>query len=207
MLLHTKLSSFSASIRYLILFITVTLISACQSLSTGVKTNLNIEQKSQLSHWQARGKILWKSQSEKQSGYYFWHQQGDDFQFSINTFLGINVLKLSSIDKQAKLEFDGKTYHGHSARQLINQFTGYDMPVANFRHWMLAELTGQEFNVKYLANDTIDSFETYAQSNENWRVSYKDYTQIKQLLLPQQISIKNASTSLKVSVSNWELIR
>lgn len=185
-----------------LLLISVTLLlSGCVSLTP--PPNQNITNISQLSQWHASGRILLKQDKEKTSGYFYWQHSNKQSRFSINSFIGTNILTLSINDEGASLQIDGKQYHGSNADELVYRMTGMIIPVAHLSTWITGRQLGGEQDVVLNTNNTLKQF-VYPESIQPWQVNYAKYASIKGINLPNSVSLKTSDTSIKLAISKWQ---
>lgn len=224
----TKFVTSSASFRVLVSLVVLSLISACSTFSFDTSPNkpVNVTSALQLKEWQARGKVLLKNNNEKVSGYFFWHQNDDDFTLSLNSFIGTNVLTLSFQNQQAELQVDGKTYKGRDPETLIYRVTGNQIPVNTMSKWMMANVDTDSSNitqVSYFDEKQVEEFSTNkdnarsvkrlssfvfkSQQNQQWQVKYKSYKSQGLLTLPNTLNVQTSQHRIKLTINDWEFIR
>lgn len=185
-------------------------LNACTSVPKSTLPLL----KQELSHWQARGKILLDNKGDKNSGYFVWKQVGDDFSFSVNTFVGISIFSLKQQGGIATLEADGKTYKSNSAEQLVYNLTHMNIPVSQLNLWLLGEVPAtsedQQVNNKVETYGQIKSFEfntldKTVANNETWFVSFKSHKQVHHYTLPKLMDLKTSNKRIKIAISDWKI--
>ncbi|MDU0111962.1 lipoprotein insertase outer membrane protein LolB [Psychrosphaera aquimarina] len=178
-------------------------LSACSTLNqfqTAPK-ELPLDIK-KLDSWTVRGKVLIKTETENLSGYFYWQKQQDSVQFSLNTFIGTNILTLTTKNNLSTLEVDGKVYKDRSASRLIRRTTGIQLPLEKLELWIRGQLAGKEKSIIKNGNQ-IKQFD-YTGTEQKWQVKYSKFQQQKIYTLPMLINLTTKGTKLKLSVSNWE---
>lgn len=195
--------SFNHFGKLIALIIGISLLSGCQ-LFKRQQSSANIDNIEDVRQWVARGKIMLAQNKEKVSGYFYWQQDNKDFEFSLSTFIGIDVFSLDFKDGIATLKVDGETYRDSDPQRLIQQLTGHDIPVNQLDNWMLGRYDTQHTGTKFDANGYPKSFE-YLAANELWSISYNAWQPVNLLMLPASINLKSSANRIKISITNWEL--
>lgn len=157
-----------------------------------------------LTEWQARGKVLLNNGKDKVSGYFYWHQVGNDYSLFVNSFIGTNILKLEVKNQQATLEADDKTYKSNNPELLIFKLTGNLLPVNSLSNWMIGQ--APEGKALDYNQQRLNSF-VFTNKQQTWQVSYQAFTQTGLLELPTKMKIKSQQHSIKLNINDWELIR
>ena len=98
------------------------------------QTNQSINPAEKLTHWQLKGKLIFKSPEEKFSASLNWSQQNEDSDIRLTTFLGISILKLKQNQQGANLEYDGNNYQAKDAKTLLSNHTNLHWPIAQMPH-------------------------------------------------------------------------
>lgn len=155
-----------------------------------------------LDSWTVRGKVLIKTDSENLSGYFYWEKQENTTSFSLNTFIGINILTLTTEDKLSTLEFDGKVYQDSDPSRLILRTTGIDLPLEKLEVWIKGQLSSNEFKV-VRSGKQIKQF-NYLTHRDSWLVKYSKYKKQNIYTLPMTINLNGNKTKLKLAVTGWE---
>ena len=92
----------------------------------------------QLSQWQITGKIAFIQSNKRERANFHWQINEETQQQNLNltSYLGINVLQLSSSNGHHKVKVDGKTYQGEDLTALIYQLTGFTLPTKALNYWL-----------------------------------------------------------------------
>ncbi|PQJ53922.1 lipoprotein insertase outer membrane protein LolB [Psychrosphaera saromensis] len=157
-----------------------------------------------LKSWTVRGKVLIKTDTENVSGYFYWHKDLETNQFSLNAFIGINILSLTTENGISTLEFGGSVYQDTNPTRLIQTVTGLDLPIENLEFWVRGQLTGTEKHI-VRGSQNIKQF-VQINKQQKWQVKYSKYQKQNIYHLPMAISLTGKNTKLKLSVSSWEFL-
>lgn len=186
-----------------IVLLAVTLLSSCGILQKPSDANIKLPADiNKLESWTVRGRVLIKTDTEKVSGYFYWHKDLETNQFSLNAFIGMNILSLITKDGISTLEFGGSVYQDTNPTRLIQNVAGLDLPIESLEFWIRGQLTGTE---KHIVRDS-QYIKTFVQINkqQKWQVKYSKYQKQNIYHLPMTISLTGKNTKLKLSVSSWE---
>lgn len=170
------------------------------------------QQLKQLSQWQIRGKIAFIQSNKRERANIHWQINEDTQQQSLNltSYLGINVLQLSSSNGHHKVKVDGKTYQGENLTALIYQLTGFTLPTKALNYWLKG--------LPYLDSDQItyhpetqlpeylsSSLETNSSNRETWRIHYGNYQAINQFILAKKLTISKGDLTIKLVIDKWRV--
>ena len=199
---HTKRQA-SKLFKLSLLILFAMLQAACQSMPT-IEAGKDITHVNQIKKWTARGKMMVADSKDKVSGYFYWQQDGEDFDFSLDTIIGTNIFSIAFSHGMATVEADGEVYRDADPQRLIYQLTGHIMPINQLPNWLLARIDTQAKNPTYDANNKILSFR-YMGSGQPWVISYRGWTTQQALSLPQSIMLTAPNNRVKISISDWQV--
>ncbi|GAB3002580.1 lipoprotein insertase outer membrane protein LolB [Psychrosphaera aestuarii] len=187
--------------------LTLVLISACTTLPDS-SSALKVKSATELSQWTARGKILLVSGKEKESAYFYWRQDRDDFQFTLSTFIGVDVLSLKYENGIATLKLDGKSYSDNDPQRLVARLTNKQIPFKKLPLWLLGSAVKKDvIDPIYINKTELQSF-AFKESGFNkqtWRINYSEREPVLKLRLPKGMTIKSSDSRIKIAISNWQL--
>lgn len=209
------------TVRFLLVFVFVTVVFGCSIMpNSNIKNIADMQSPTELSVWTARGKMMIASGSEKVSGYFYWQQNNQDFKFSLNTLIGINMFELSVANGQATLVVDGNTYKDDTAENLVYKLTGYRLPISQLRWWVLGVIdenpqaqsqqlilaqTNQQNSTELMGQgDQVKSL-SVGYNNQTWQIDYQSWQQVLQFSLPKSMQLKSVNNRIKLSFSDWAL--
>nr|WP_256448280.1 MULTISPECIES: lipoprotein insertase outer membrane protein LolB [unclassified Psychrosphaera] len=207
------MSRYTLILKFLTSVLLVNILVACSLMpKTNIKNIADMQTAAELSHWTARGKMMIATNNEKVSGYFYWQQKGDNFEFSLNTLIGINMFELSVNDDEAELTIDGKTYYGHTAEILVAQLTGYQLPISQLRFWVLGVQQSTEQSTKNnLKTKTkldekgrLKHIEVF-HGDAIWQIDYQSWRSVMQFDLPKSLQLKSPNNRIKLSITDWAL--
>ncbi len=186
--------------RQLLIIAAVIVITACQSPpATQLPTTYSNYQNTliELTDWKIEGRLLYRDANDKHSANLFWHQQGQNFSLSLNTFLGTQILSLTQTEQGATLILDGETYQDSDAKRLLWRLTGWHLPVDELTLWIKGLHAG-------------DAIPTFAEEGwlaelryQQWQVEYDNYRKTDSLVLPHLIELTDPQRRIKIKVNQW----
>lgn len=169
------------------------------------KTTRN-EQMLQLSAWEITGKIAFLTPKKRQSATFFWqHLNEQEQHVNLTTFLGINLMELTSQSGLHTITVRNETYQSDDLNTLIYQLTHFQLPTEALQYWLKG--------LTYLPSDTIIiDTETYLPkqltsnfNDQKWQIQYQNYQLFEQYQLATKITIKQADLTIKIVINHWEL--
>ena len=164
-------------------------------------------QLAELTHWQITGKLAFIEGKKRESASLFWQfDEGLQSQkLSLTTYLGINVLSLTSKNGFHTIEADGEKYQHDDLDYLIHSLTGLTLPVQALHSWLKG--------ISYLSSDKI-IYDEQTQlpktlvsdyDNRQWIIHYADYQHLNNHLLAKKITLKQQNLMIKIHINQWTL--
>jgi len=166
-----------------------------------------IEQLKSIKQWKVTGKIAFLQESKRESANLTWQvdENKNKQQLDLNSYLGINVLHLESIDNQHIIDVDGKQYQGNNLDELIDSLTGMTLPTKALHSW----LKSMPFQIKdTISIDQTTQLPKYLIShynNKRWKISYKNYKMYNNIYLATKFTIETEHLTIKIALNNWLL--
>ncbi|WP_448213302.1 lipoprotein insertase outer membrane protein LolB [Colwellia sp. MEBiC06753] len=175
------------------------------ALKNDLSGNTRIEQLQNIKHWQISGQIAFLQESKREKASIFWQKNSAEQRLNLTTYLGINVLSLTSDTHGHVLEVEGKKYRSDNLDELILQLTGLDFPSDALSYWLKALPYSNDdlvaLNAESQLPDTITSF----YQNKIWQIQYQRYKQVKNIALPSAILIKQQNLTIKLAINDWSI--
>jgi len=165
-----------------------------------------------INQWRIKGKIAFiqkipNKQDKRERATISWlvNNHINSQALNLTSYLGINVLTLTSDNGQHRIKFDGKEHQSDNLAQLLYSLTGLTLPTDALSYW----LTG----LPYQENDTIIYDENNGQPllltsfyhNASWQINYDNYQVFDGLPMATTFTIKTESLTLKIAVKQWTL--
>jgi outer membrane lipoprotein LolB len=147
-----------------------------------------------------RGRLAVSNGDDGGSGSFVWQQQGEQVDFTLNVPLSSTQWHLVAVPGNATLS-DNKDHHfaGFTAEELLLAHTGWRVPVAQLRYWMLGlRAPGQ------VATLSLDSNGLPKQlQQDGWQIDYRSYMD-SEPRKPNKVFAQRGKDRVRVSVRAWE---
>lgn len=188
------------------------LVSACTTTDIPLADSVLFQDKNQraneiikLNNWTIKGKIAFISPEEKQSANIYWQQKDDDIILKLTTFLGVNVLSLTSNNNIYTLKSDGKTWHDDNIENLLRQVSGINLPVQALSFWIKGLKASNDDMISYsTTTDLPEQLQAYVDG-KYWHIDYKRYQLIDNYRLAKSFTIKQNQLTIKLLINTWDL--
>jgi len=199
-----------------ILFISI-LFSSCTTTNIVSETSplkaQNAEQRNQqlltLNKWKFTGKIAFLQGKNRDSVSINWQRNADNQQLNLSTILGINILKLKSINGLHSIEVDGKKYKSHDLETLIHSLTQFTLPTNALSFWLKGLPYQASDSISYHAKTQLPTQLNSQYDNRLWKIKYSNYVNIKNKSINSQlatkITISQADLTIKIAINNWTI--
>lgn len=163
-------------------------------------------QLSELDHWRLEGRIGFVSEHDSGSASLYWEQNGDAYELRVVAPFGQgSLLVQGGPDGVVLQDNDGERVQADDPGYLIWQRTGWVIPVARLRYWIMG-MPAEEGPLTDYRLDARGRLETLR--NRIWTVDYSDYQAIDArdgLMLPAKVQLKSPDWKIKVAVRRWAL--
>jgi len=199
-----------------ILFISI-LFSSCTTTNIVSETSplkaQNAEQRNQqlltLNKWKFTGKIAFLEGKNRDSVSINWQRNADNQQLNLSTILGINILKLKSINGLHSIEVDGKKYKSHDLETLLHSLTQFTLPTNALSFWLKGLPYQASDSISYHAKTQLPIQLNSQYDNRLWKIKYSNYVNIKNKSINSQlatkITISQADLTIKIAINNWTI--
>ena len=182
--------------------------------NTTIQTNntIDIEKRkallTQLSDWKINGKIAFITPTERSSASLNWLKSNNNQQLNLTTYLGINVLRLNSINNDHTIELDGNKYTGEDLDYLIYSLTELTLPTKALTFWIKA-LPYLPSDKMTLATNHLPKTLTSIYNNRTWNIIYSAYNEVKinssYVNLPHKIKVKSNDLTINIAIKKWTI--
>lgn len=138
-----------------------------------------------------------------------WRQRNDVSEVRLSGPFGAGALQLRFDGAELTLTTSrGETLRGGEASQVLRQQLGFDPPIAELRHWLLAAAAQPDSSavIEAGANGRPATL-----SQQDWQLTFEDYrpqeVQHSAVQLPRRIVATRGSVRLRLVVDGWKLGR
>ena len=202
--------------KHLLAAVLLLALGACKSLpqrSSMQGAKLNQQQRTDIlsacAKFDLRGKLAISqfsvNGSDGGNGRFQWHQENEVLDFHLSAPLSNQTWRLQGLPGAYTLtDSKGIASQNASAEQLIENASGWSLPVSELRYWVLGLPTGYVSNasIARYADGTLKQF-----TERGWQVDYQSYTDAEPRL---PIKIKavlsefgKTRASVKIIVHEW----
>lgn len=156
--------------------------------------------------WKVSGKIAFIKEEERNSANFVWNKKNEaEQEINLTTYLGINVLQLSSENNFHQLIIDGETYHGSNLDTLIYQLTQLNFPTQALTYWLKALPYSSNDQITYQTNNYLPQTLTSHYNQQTWLINYNAYKTINGYQLPTSLTIKTFNLMIKIRINQWTI--
>lgn len=202
--------------RALLILLSALLLAACaakpleplpEGLSAQPPVGWDVRQQERagLQHWELRGKLAVKQESDSGSAVINrWTQQGESYDLALSSaFLGMGRTQLTGTPGFIELTLpDGESYRSGDPQQLIEAATGWRLPIDSLV-WWIRGLTAPEGDFRLLFDDN-DQLAVIEQ--QGWEIRYDRWQDFIEGYppLPARITALKDDKRVRVAVTSWQ---
>ncbi|MBL6998605.1 MAG: outer membrane lipoprotein LolB [Gammaproteobacteria bacterium] len=191
------------------------LLSSCATtapepeLTTPQKLQLWQQRQQQMSSfqtWGIRGRVALFIDNDVYNLGLNWIIAEDHSTLKLEAALGQGMIQLQRNAAEVSLTTsEGDSYYGQNAEQVLQQSTGWSIPVDGLESWIKGINHAQSSYTQTLDNTGLASTLT----QDRWKINYLDYTraeleQYNNPLLPHKIYMKRDNIALKIVIDQWQ---
>lgn len=155
-----------------------------------------------LQDWTLNGRVAMRDGHDAWSAGVHWAQRRDAYHVSLYGPLGQGVMQMSGDPGGGVLRLsDDKVLKSSNMEDLLYREVGWRIPVDGLRYW--ARGLPVPHAPRHFAFDAKGRLVWLEQFG--WRVSYRRYTTVDNLLLPQRIDITRRKLTVKLVVDRWDV--
>lgn len=157
-----------------------------------------------LTHWDATGKLALRTSELSESASLEWRQQGPSTTLQLSGPLGVNATTVYSDGANLVIRQGEDTHTLDLSDPLeFERRTGWDLPLQALPHW-LKGVPAPKLAVQYLE---LGQDPTLLQTlqQDDWEVRYEQYAPFDRYRLPTRMTIRRATTTVRVIIRSWEL--
>ncbi|MDA8681146.1 lipoprotein insertase outer membrane protein LolB [Porticoccaceae bacterium] len=181
------------------------LLSGCSLTSTQPPFSTTSEHRghknvSELTNWQLKGKLGFKTSSTGGSANIQWMQLQDDYQITLRGPFSTGLARIIGNQQIAELKTNGKLVR-RAPEQLFTELTGLSITVNELQNWLKGVPSGgasEASTIEYNSDGTIAEF-----TQNHWQISLTNYQQVNAVKLPKKIVGQRDDISFKLIVSQW----
>jgi outer membrane lipoprotein LolB len=156
-----------------------------------------------LSAWQLNGRVSLTRGEEGWHASLHWQEQADSYFLKISGPLGQGGFQLNGDGHGVVLvDADGQTFAARDADALLQQVTGWQLPVTGLRYW----IRGLPVPAAGKAQARRDESGRLGQLTQSgWTIKYDRYQLVNGISLPGKLQLLHDDISVRIVVDKWEL--
>ena len=190
----------------------VVLLSSCATRPTALTTPDAAQQSAllrELPAYTLEGRVAVRAGEEGWQANVRWRQNGAVSEVRLSGPFGAGALQLRYDGEALALTTArGDTLRGEDATLTLRQQLGFDPPLAELRHWLLAEPAPQDADI---ALEAAANGRPASMQQQDWQLAFEGYRaeRLKGALLqmPRRINATRADVRLRLVVDRWKLGR
>lgn len=155
--------------------------------------------------WKLSGKIAFIQPEERKSASMVWHKDENSQQVDLTSYLGINVLHLSSKDELHTIKVDGKAYQSTDLDGLIYNLTGITLPTKALSYWLKGIAYQANDQVFYDEQTLLPTELTSQYNGKLWLINYSKYKQFSHQQLASIITVTQDNLLIKIQIKQWSM--
>ena len=193
------------------LLVATVLLGACSSIpdtdpiagKNSANWQRHFNQVFEINSWYARSKIAVKTVDQGFSGHLSWQQNPDNYEIDFVGPMGIGLMKISGNAQKTSLMIPDKPlYSGNSPEQLLQNHTGYQLPVSQFYFWARGVPNPElAFDIQLNHSSQLKRLRQLG-----WEIEYFNYQKYQNLMLPGKVAMKKGPIKIKRVRLNWQAI-
>lgn len=132
----------------------------------------------------------------------FWRQRRSSYTLTLRAPFGAGTVRISGDGDTVTLQSsDGRRDRAATAAELVRRHTGYALPVAQLRFWVLGIAAPEA--PRRLALTETGYIDTLEQSG--WTLHFANYRWVDDVALPGTIRAQGQDIELKLAVQQWSV--
>lgn len=155
-----------------------------------------------LQQWQIQGKIGVRTRDDAGSAYIDWNQAQDSFYITLSGPLGQGTTIISGNPTGARLQQSDGTWIAESPDQLVQEHTGWEIPINNLLYWVkgMPAPGGKPVST----HNSLGTLATLEQ--DGWRLIFDQYSPQLGTLLPCRIRIQKDQLQVTLIIKRWQAL-
>lgn len=180
------------------------LLASCADLPQRASNDLDWRdrevQLKALSHWKASGKIAIRSPEQSESATMEWDQANNITRILLSGPMGLGAISIESDENSLQISQNGQTqYYDISSGSGERAVVGWDLPLQALPYWVLGLPAPRE----PVQEQVVEQGLLRRVEQLGWTVTYEDYDQFAQYVLPTRLKIERSGTRARLIIRKW----
>lgn len=156
-----------------------------------------------MNQWAFRGRASISHEDEGWQIDLAWRQQQDRFELHMAGPLGQGAAELTGDGERVLLSTsDGHQFEAATARELIRQKLGWDVPVADLGYWVRGVPAP---GAAHVLNQLDSLGRIVKMEQDGWTVEFQRYDRVGDVELPAKFTAHNTAWRFKLVIDSWTL--
>lgn len=184
--------------------------TACTNIRANQKTfpsnpsdvSAHLAQIASIRDFKIEGRLGVQSDKHGISGTVHWHHLKVSDEMNLYSPLGGKIAEIINGNNGVTLSTsDNKVFNAQDTEALTESTLGWRLPITKLSDWIVGRpANGAISNVKWDENGKLKKF-----NQEGWEISYLEYKESNQVVLPSKMNIRNSKLNLRLIIDRWEL--
>jgi len=155
-----------------------------------------------LTGWQVQGRVAIRSEDDGWHATFDWQQRGDAYRLRLRGPFGQGAVELRGDDSGVWLQRqDRAPVFARSVDQLLQEETGWLLPVSGLQDWLLGvPVDGRPAVLGWDERGLLQSLQ-----QAGWQIDYRRYQAVGGQHLPDRLRLVRDALQVKVVVDEWQL--
>lgn len=155
-----------------------------------------------LTNWTFTGRAAIRTPRDGGSVAVYWRELNGHYRIDFIAPFGAGSARLTGDAQRVRLQTSrGASAVARSARDLLNRYLGYDLPVAALRYWLRGILAPGTVEMREL--DRQGRLASLVQ--QGWRIEFRDYGHFSGVDLPIALHLSRDQVEVNLVIRDWEL--
>ena len=200
---------FKTSLRLLLLALSASQ-TACPNIRANQKTLPNkqldvrahLTQIASIRDFKIEGRLGVQSDKQGISGTVHWHHLKVSDEMNLYSPLGGKIAEILNDNNGVTLTTsNNQVFKAQDPEALTESTLGWRLPITKLSDWIVGRpANGAISNVKWDDDGKLKKF-----NQEGWEISYLEYKESNQVVLPSKMNIRNSKLNLRLIIDRWEL--
>ncbi len=146
-------------------------------------------------HWCLSGRLSYMDADQSVNAMLDWCYKGGEDRIQVSGFWGMGRTQLVISEDGLTVDEGGdvQVYSRQDVNRVVYERIGVDVPLTSLRYWLLG-VPDYQYSFRGLGDGFVQN---------EWIVRYLSVSNIKGLILPEKIKIKQGEVLLKLLISEW----
>jgi outer membrane lipoprotein LolB len=189
-------------LRELLLILLLTGCAAVPPAAPPDVDSITAAERAAITHWQFNGRV---SLTRGEQGWHAglkWQTRGERYRLRVAGPLGQGALLLTGDEQAVTLvDGEGRVYVASTAEDLLQQATGWELPVSGLHYWVRG-LSAPQGGFE-TSRDAQGRLQQLVQSG--WTITYQRYQDVAGSAWPAKMRLERDGLTVRLVIDEWQL--